>query len=216
MNRSAATDDDQVPNVFIQKQNEFLRKGSQNYQRWMSEETAVGHLESETVSVAISVQNTFHSVTMVLQGFLSGFCAAHVFISFSYVQNEEGISFDVVSPYIQSVLYVCFTLSAIAAFDRFETGPSFKENIKRALLMQHGGLAICIWMLGNVANLLATTSEQLVFSDQPVDNLTFGTVNVWRYLCVARACLAILGWLLMALQPNHNHLRQRLLAIKGK
>uniref|UniRef100_A0A1I7Z338 Transmembrane protein n=1 Tax=Steinernema glaseri TaxID=37863 RepID=A0A1I7Z338_9BILA len=209
------SDEDQNSNVFIQKQSEFLRKGSQRYQKWISEEAAGKEiLRSGTVSVAITVQSAFHNTTIVLQGFLSGFCAAQAFLSVLYRQNSTEFDLSVVSPYIQSVLFVCFTLSSIAAFDRFETGSTLLENVKRAALMQQGGLAVCVWLLGSVFNLVATSYEQTVFSSEAES--ADSSVHVWRYLCIARACAAGLGWLLVALRPNHNHLRQQLMNIKDK
>ncbi|KAK0396788.1 hypothetical protein QR680_001855 [Steinernema hermaphroditum] len=219
MGRAVIEEEGQNADIFVQIQNEFLRQGSQRYQKWISEEAAGAEvLQSETVSVAIAVQSAFHNVTIVLQGFLSGFCVAQAFLSVLYRQSDTEVSLSVVSPYIQSVLFVCFTLSAIAAFDRFETGSTLCENFKRAVLMQQGGLAVCIWLLGSSFNLVATKYEQAVFDSalDPLKASAFSSVPVWRYLCIARACAATLGWLLVALRPNHNHLRQQLTNIKDR
>ncbi|KAI1732598.1 protein kinase domain-containing protein [Ditylenchus destructor] len=182
------------------------------------------------VTIAVTVQNTFHNFSLVIQGFLSGLAVGHALFAFVFVDPEVLVgAYKWMAVPSQSLFYFCYVVSAVDALDRFEINSSFRKTLKRFLTLQGGSLAVLIWLAGGVCSALMTRSDEYLANwdreqeSQPVNSSlkpnisiddykteTLQNLILWRWLSCARAVFAVLGWLLLALQPSANYLRDHL------
>ena len=107
---------------------------------------------------------------------------------------------------------ICFRK---VTFFRFEAGGNFKETIKKFLSLQRGGFNVIIWAAGTVGSVLMATYDEYMAKPDIVVIEKADTLIIWRYLSLWRATCALLGWFFVALQPNNNYTRDRLLRLVG-
>uniref|UniRef100_A0A914E9H9 Uncharacterized protein n=1 Tax=Acrobeloides nanus TaxID=290746 RepID=A0A914E9H9_9BILA len=113
---------------------------------------------------------------------------------------------------VQAAFYVCYTISAITALDRLETGTSIRETIQKFISLQRGSFGVIVWATGTVCSVLTTAyDEYLANSDMGILTENNSRVLIaWRSLSLARAICALIGWLLIALQPQANFTLEKL------
>ncbi|VDM51971.1 unnamed protein product [Angiostrongylus costaricensis] len=80
------------------------------------------------VAVAISFQRNFHNISMIIQGFLSGFTVSEAVFAFNFANENTNSGEDIqesllysyrwISLPIHVVFLICFTIGCVAAIDR--------------------------------------------------------------------------------------------------
>ncbi|KAI1726111.1 protein kinase domain-containing protein [Ditylenchus destructor] len=193
------------------------------------QQAKLGHYYGD-VTIAVTVQNTFHNFSLVIQGFLSGLAVGHALFAFVFVDPEVlAGAYKWMAVPSQSMFYFCYAVSAVDALDRLEINSSFRKTLKRFLTLQGGSLAVLIWLAGGVCSALMTQSDEYLANWdreqesqhenstlKPIINIenykteTLQNLILWRWMSCARAVFAVLGWLLHALQPSANYLRDHL------
>jgi hypothetical protein len=168
-----------------------------------------------SVSTAIFIQNIFHNVALILQGFLSGFSLFHTIMAFGFVDIVLLVKdYQYLSAPIHATFYFCFVISAIDAMDRFETGESWRQTLGRLIGLQRGGLGLLIAVSGTAVTVIMTRFEQYLSMNLNNDIVPQkGKINLWHWLSAIRSVCAISAWLLIALQPSANYTRDQLIAM---
>uniref|UniRef100_A0AC34FRB5 Silicon transporter n=1 Tax=Panagrolaimus sp. ES5 TaxID=591445 RepID=A0AC34FRB5_9BILA len=169
-----------------------------------------------SVMSAVIIQMLLHNVTLVLQGLLAGLACGHCVFAFVFAEPDVLIrGYQWMAVPVQAAFYFCFAISTVNAFDRFEAGASFIETIKKFLSLQRGGFNVIIWTAGTIGSVLMATYDEYMAKPDIVIIEKSETLIIWRYLSLWRATCALLGWLFVALQPNTNYTRDRLLRLAG-
>uniref|UniRef100_A0A915DPU4 Transmembrane protein n=1 Tax=Ditylenchus dipsaci TaxID=166011 RepID=A0A915DPU4_9BILA len=176
------------------------------------------------VNSAIFVQNCFHNFSLIIQGFLSGLAVGHAFFAFVFADPDVLIrGYQWMAVPAQSLFYFCYAISALDALDRFEMHKSFRIAFFNFVTLQKGALVVIIWLAGCACSILMTqTDEHLatwdldILSNMSAKDSSWNNAQAsdmliqWRWLSCARAVLALLGWLFLALQPSANYSRDHL------
>uniref|UniRef100_A0AC35FZ78 Uncharacterized protein n=1 Tax=Panagrolaimus sp. PS1159 TaxID=55785 RepID=A0AC35FZ78_9BILA len=178
-----------------------------------------------SVMSAVIIQMLLHNITLVLQGLLAGLACGHCVFAFVFAEPDVLVrGYQWMAVPVQAAFYFCFAISTVNAFDsirnmpkrkKFEAGASFIETIKKFLSLQRGGFNVIIWTAGTIGSVLMATYDEYMAKSDIVIIEKSETLIIWRYLSLWRATCALLGWLFVALQPNTNYTRDRLLRLAG-
>uniref|UniRef100_A0AC34RQ28 Uncharacterized protein n=1 Tax=Panagrolaimus sp. JU765 TaxID=591449 RepID=A0AC34RQ28_9BILA len=170
----------------------------------------------EGVTTAVIVQMLLHNLSLVLQGLLAGLACGHCVFAFVFATPEILLrGYQHMAIIVQSTFYLCFAVSTVNAFDRFEAGTSTEETIKKFLSLQRGGFNVIIWIAGTIASILMAQYDEYLSKSDLELLINNRTLIIWRYLSLIRAVCALVGWLFVALQPNTNCTRDQLLELVG-
>ncbi|EFO26045.2 hypothetical protein LOAG_02436 [Loa loa] len=171
-----------VYDVFVQHDKGFRRTDRKQYEKMLEARTddLVSIIPSESIQAALTVQTAFRSISLIIQGFLSGFGTSHAIFAFAFADIDVlHKSYAWLATPIQAIFYACFVISTIAALDRLEIGSGLMDGLKRGLSLQSG---YCI----------------------------YGPVGCMVFLSGIRAIAGLLSWPLLALSPNSNMLLMEL------
>uniref|UniRef100_A0A915PPT5 Uncharacterized protein n=1 Tax=Setaria digitata TaxID=48799 RepID=A0A915PPT5_9BILA len=201
-----------VYDVFVQHDKSFRRTDRKRYERML--EARMNDLlsitPSENVQSALMVQTAFHNISLIIQGFLSGFSTMHAIFAFAFASMDIiHENYTWLAMPIQAVFYVCFVISTTAAFDRFETSSSLMNSLKRGLSLQSGALGILLCLTGTIATLVLTSNDDEWFAapikQRKMQNvIDINPLFAWHLFSGVRALAGLLSWLLLALSPSNN------------
>ncbi|CAJ0583053.1 unnamed protein product, partial [Mesorhabditis spiculigera] len=201
-----------LPDVFIQHRRSFKRVGRDKFQNMMTR-TYEKPVPQPEGNLAFTLQSTFHNVSLILQGFLSGLTTAHAVFVCNFADMDlliKGYRWMALPAHV--VFYGCFVLGAITAFDRLASASHGWSDLLNSFRIKNGGLPLLLWLIGTGASALTIRFDEALApseydrqSQLPSDALIW-----WRILSTLRAACAVFCWLLMAMQPDANYLRDRI------
>ncbi|VDN03626.1 unnamed protein product [Thelazia callipaeda] len=203
-----------VYDVFIQHDKNFCRIDRNQYERMLEARTndLVSISPSESIQSALAVQTAFHDTSILVQGFLSGFATFHALFALVLADTDtlHGGYTWLAMP-AQATFYICFVISTIAAFDRFEGSSSLIDNFKRGLRLQSGSLSIMLCLLGTVTTLTSVICDEWLAAPLEQRQIIKEFINVhpfdaWRILSGIRALAALLNWFFFTFSANKNML----------
>lgn len=168
--------------------------------------SVIGFISSKhpDVAVAYSFQNSFHNISMIMQGFLSGLTVAEAVFAFSFASEELLLNgYRWLSLPVHVVFLICFTVGGISAIDRTAFYGWKMSDLKKTL--SHGGIiGIVLWMIGLVASSACIRFDEALAPSAEEVILTPELLTYWRACSAVRAVCASSGWLLLALRPDSN------------
>ncbi|VDP12532.1 unnamed protein product [Onchocerca flexuosa] len=206
-----------VYDVFVQHDKSFRRTDRKQYEKMLEARTddLMSITPSESIQSALTVQTAFHNLSLIIQGFLSGFSTSHAIFAFTFADIDVlHKSYAWLAMPIQATFYACFVISTIAAFDRLEISSGLMDNLKRGLSLQSGGLDILLCFIGTIATLVSALYDEWI--TEPVkqqkiqDILAIDPLVAWRLLSSVRAIAGLLNWVLLSLSPNSNILLRQI------
>ncbi|VBB28461.1 unnamed protein product [Acanthocheilonema viteae] len=207
-----------VCDVFVQHDKSFRQTDRKQYEKMLEARTDdfVSITPSESVHAALTIQTTFHNISFIIQGFLSGFGTFHAVFAFAFADIDilhKGYTWLAMP--IQATFYACFVISTIAALDKLEISSSLMDNLKRGLSLQSGGLDILLCLIGTVATLVSALYDEWLAGpmkqrEEIWDIIVVDPLVAWRLLSGIRAVAGLLNWLLLALSPNSNILLKQI------
>uniref|UniRef100_A0AAF5RTB7 Transmembrane protein n=1 Tax=Wuchereria bancrofti TaxID=6293 RepID=A0AAF5RTB7_WUCBA len=207
-----------VYDVFVQHDKSFRRTDRKQYEKMLEARTdeLVNVTPSESIQAALTIQTAFHNITLIIQGFLSGFGTSHAIFAFAFADIDIlHKSYTWLAMPVQATFYVCFVISTIAALDRLEISSGLIDGLKRGLSFQSGGLDILLCLIGTVATLISTLYDDWLEApmkeqEKIQDIVVMDPLIAWRLLSSVRALAGLLNWLLLSLSPNSNILLRQL------
>uniref|UniRef100_A0A1I7V8Z1 MgtE domain-containing protein n=1 Tax=Loa loa TaxID=7209 RepID=A0A1I7V8Z1_LOALO len=209
-----------VYDVFVQHDKGFRRTDRKQYEKMLEARTddLVSIIPSESIQAALTVQTAFRSISLIIQGFLSGFGTSHAIFAFAFADIDVlHKSYAWLATPIQAIFYACFVISTIAALDRLEIGSGLMDGLKRGLSLQSGSLDILLCLIGTVATLVSALYDEWLAAPMKqqekilfTDIVSMDPLVVWCFLSGIRAIAGLLSWPLLALSPNSNMLLMEL------
>ncbi|MCP9265719.1 BMA-JBTS-14 [Dirofilaria immitis] len=231
-----------VYDVFVQHDKSFRRTDRKQYEKMLEARTddLVSIAPSESIQSALTVQVAFHNVSLIIQGFLSGFGIFHAIFAFALVDIVNftslfcfyfmlALGFDFLrscpqdilqknyawlAMSIQATFYACFAISTIAALDRLEISSSLMDNLKRGLSLQGGSLETLLCLIGTMATLLSSLYDEWLAEPMKQQKnqyvMVIDPLVAWRLLSGARATAGLLSWFLLTFSPNTNTLLKQI------
>ncbi|KAM3725674.1 Transmembrane protein [Dirofilaria immitis] len=206
-----------VYDVFVQHDKSFRRTDRKQYEKMLEARTddLVSIAPSESIQSALTVQVAFHNVSLIIQGFLSGFGIFHAIFAFALVDIDilqKNYAWLAMS--IQATFYACFAISTIAALDRLEISSSLMDNLKRGLSLQGGSLETLLCLIGTMATLLSSLYDEWLAEPMKQQKnqyvMVIDPLVAWRLLSGARATAGLLSWFLLTFSPNTNTLLKQI------
>ncbi|VDN82091.1 unnamed protein product [Brugia pahangi] len=207
-----------VYDVFVQHDRSFRRTDRKQYEKMLEARTddLLTVTPSESIQAALTIQTAFHNITLIMQGFLSGFGTSHAIFAFAFADIDILYkSYAWLAMAVQATFYACFVISTIAALDRLEISSGLIDGLKRGLSFQSGGLDILLCLIGTVATLISTLYDDwfaapIKEQERIQDIVVMDPLVTWRLLSSIRALAGLLNWLFLALSPNSNILLRQL------
>ncbi|VDO71676.1 unnamed protein product [Heligmosomoides polygyrus] len=164
--------------------------------------SVIGFISSKhpDVAVAYSFQNSFHNISMIMQG---GYLACPFFLmlhcTFTWFLLQELLlnGYRWLSLPVHVVFLICFTVGGISAIDRTAFYGWKMSDLKKTL--SHGGIiGIVLWMIGLVA------SSACIRFDEALAPSAVSCEKPLRITWRSSTVCASSGWLLLALRPDSN------------
>uniref|UniRef100_A0A183C5R1 Transmembrane protein n=1 Tax=Globodera pallida TaxID=36090 RepID=A0A183C5R1_GLOPA len=166
--------------------------------------------EYAAVARALFVQNAFHRLALIVQGFVAGLTFGHALFAFfiadlNYLKKGAWMAGPV-----QAFLHLCLAIGVVEALDRFELGPLWRSVCS----LPSVGITACF--LAFFASISSTQIDELLaqnaIDDGERSQQWDGKVLfiVWQLLSAVRAFCTLLAWLTMAIRPQANATRAAL------
>uniref|UniRef100_A0A0N4YSL2 Transmembrane protein 237 homolog (inferred by orthology to a C. elegans protein) n=1 Tax=Nippostrongylus brasiliensis TaxID=27835 RepID=A0A0N4YSL2_NIPBR len=202
--------------VYVEKDGKFLAMKKNAFERQQEIgvkkphedvfSTVINFISSKhpDVGVAYSVQNNFHNISMIMQGFLSGLTVAEAVFAFSFASEELLMSaYRWLSLPVHVVFLTCFMVGCVASVDRTGFYGWKITDLKRTL--SHGGIiGIVLWSLGLVASAACIRFDEALAPVVDEVALNPELLTLWRVCSAVRAVCASAAWLHLALRPDSN------------
>ncbi|OWF51606.1 transmembrane protein 237-like [Mizuhopecten yessoensis] len=175
-----------------------------------------------TIELALSTHNALKTFLLFVHGITAGISVWHITMSyillfFNYIDFLE--HYRILALPVQCMFYILLVLCTVSACDRFDVGNPNRRFMLESLTLQTGTISVLIYFaalvislctanLEDKMNLYTTNTTLSGLWDNPGESTS--DLDLWTSLNTARCVLAIIGWFIIAINPNTDRLYDNL------
>ncbi|XP_020630126.1 transmembrane protein 237A-like isoform X1 [Orbicella faveolata] len=173
-----------------------------------------------TAEFAVSVHRAFRSFSLFCHGLLAGLALCQVIFVYSLSNSSEG---DVVfldnyyklAQPLQSLYYMLFAICTVSVFDRYDMANPRSGFFHGLLTRPSRILSISAYLFALVFSISVANIDDRISLYKVHDNLwgdaeTSSLLETWRIINLMRVLGAVLGWVLVSVQPTKDYTAQNL------
>ncbi|PAV62594.1 hypothetical protein WR25_26424 [Diploscapter pachys] len=198
--------------IYVERKDKFheMKKGMFSMQQMMEKTRIQENQENRDVvparyrdlAAAYAVQRSYHNVSMIMQGFLSGLTAAEAIFAFNFA-NEDLLmhGYRYMSLPAHAVFLACFTVGFVSGLDRLSPQRFTLEGFRK-IFSDAGLIGVILWSIGLIATTVCISFDEELSPIIKSPNVTYRMVLMWRICSAIRAFAAAAAWLLIALRAH--------------
>lgn len=173
-----------------------------------------------TAEFAVSVHRAFRSFSLFCHGLLAGLALCQVIFVYSLSNNGTANGnflenyYKLAQP-LQSLYYMLFAICTVSVFDRYDMANPRSGFFQGLLTRPSRILSISAYLFAlvfsiSVANIDDRISLYKEHGHLWNDTETSSLLDTWRIINLMRVLGAVLGWILVALQPTKDYTAKNL------
>lgn len=173
-----------------------------------------------TAEFAVSVHRAFRSFSLFCHGLLAGLALCQVIFVYSLSNNgEDNVNFlknyyKLAQP-LQSLYYMLFAICTVSVFDRYDMANPRSGFFHGLLTRPSRILSISAYLFALVFSISVANIDDRISLYIEQENLwddaeTASLLDTWRIINLMRVLGAVLGWVLVAVQPTKDYTAQNL------
>ncbi|XP_031558406.1 transmembrane protein 237A-like [Actinia tenebrosa] len=176
--------------------------------------------EKTTAEFAVSVHRAFRSFSLFCHGLLAGFALCQCIFVYSLSDHVGGDKIFLeyyckMAQPIQSIYYMLFALCTVSVFDRYDMANPRSGFFQGLLNRPSRILSISAYLFALVFSISVANIDDRISLYKSPQNLweseeTTSLLETWRIINLMRVLGAIMGWILVALQPTKDYTAQNL------
>lgn len=183
-------------------------------------QTVPSSRQMTTAEFAVSVHRAFRSFSLFCHGLLAGLALCQVIFVYSLSNNGKGDDnflenyYKLAQP-LQSLYYMLFAICTVSVFDRYDMANPRSGFFHGLLTRPSRILSISAYLFALVFSISVANIDDRISLYKEHEDLWSGAetsslLETWRIINLMRVLGAVLGWVLVAVQPTKDYTAQNL------
>lgn len=183
-------------------------------------QTSLSNRQMTTAEFSVSVHRAFRSFSLFCHGLLAGLALCQVIFVYSLSNNSAGDKnflenyYKLAQP-LQSLYYMLFAICTVSVFDRYDMANPRSGFFHGLLTRPSRILSISAYLFALVFSISVANIDDRISLYKEHENLwdateTSSLLDTWRIINLMRVLGAVLGWVLVAVQPTKDYTAQNL------